>query len=289
MKIGVTGASGFVGKRVKALGEARGHEIVAFSRKPGPGGRVFRLDAPPDVSGLDAVIHLAGERVLGLWTAEKKKRILESRGEGTRRVVEAMASNPDGPRILISASAIGYYGDTGEEIVDESSKQGRGFLAEVCRDWEAEALRAEAHGIRVACLRVGFVLGREAAMKLIEPVFRLGLGGTLGNGRQWMSGIHVDDVAGMCLWAAENPEIRGIYNSVLPEPFRNEEFTREVARIVKRPAFLPAPAFLLRLVLGELSGVMLDSMRVKPARTLENGYVFQFATLPGALQDILKG
>jgi uncharacterized protein (TIGR01777 family) len=289
MRIGITGASGFIGKRIAALAMERGHEVVAFSRRPGPGGRLFSLEAPPDLSGLDAVIHLAGESILGLWTAEKKRRIIESRGEGTRRVVEALAAAKDGPKVLVGASAIGFYGDTGEELVDEHSPAGTGFLAETCRQWEAETLRAEETGARVVRVRIGFVLGREGAMKLVGPIFRLGGGGNLGSGRQWMSGVHVEDVAGIFLWAVENGAVSGPVNAVMPEPFRNAAFTREVARTLHRPAFLPAPAFAIRLALGELSHVMLDSCRVAPLRALEGGYVFRFASLPAALQDVLQG
>lgn len=289
MKIGITGASGFIGGRVCALAVERGHEVVRFSRQPREGGRRFDLKTPPDFSGLDAVIHLAGESIIGLWTAEKKRRILESRAEGTRRVVEALAASPAGPRVLIAASAVGFYGDTGETLRDEDSPVGAGFLAETCQTWEAESSKAEAHGVRVARVRIGFVLGRGGAMKLIGPVFRLGLGGNLGSGRQWMSGVHVDDVAGIFLWAAENATVSGPVNAVMPEPFRNAQFTREVAKVVRRPAFLPAPAFAMRLALGELSHVMLDSCRVAPRRAPEGGYVFRFATLPAALQDALGG
>jgi uncharacterized protein (TIGR01777 family) len=289
VKIGVTGASGTLGRVVRVLAVKSGHTVVPFSRSPGPGARAFDLQMSPDLSGLDAVIHLAGEPILGLWTAAKKRRIHQSRVEGTRRVVEAMAADPGGPRTLICASAIGYYGATGETAVDEGSASGSGFLAEVCRDWEAEAVRAEDFGVRVVRVRVGFVLGAGGGMKMIRPVFKLGLGGTLGNGRQWMSAVHGEDVAGIFLWAAENPDATGPYNAALPEPVRNEDFTREVARTLRRPAVLPAPAFALKLALGELSSVMLDSFRVIPRRTVEDGYVFRFATLSAALQDVLQG
>jgi len=289
VKIGVTGAFGSIGKVVQVLAAEKGHAIVPFSRSPGRGARLFDLQTLPDLSGLDAVIHLAGEPVLGLWTKEKKRRIHQSRVEGTRRIVEAMGKDSSGPRTLVCASAIGYYGDTGETVADENSALGNGFLAEVCRDWEEEARCAERFGIRVARVRVGFVLGRGGAMTLIRPVFGFGLGGNLGSGRQWMSGVHEEDAAGLFLWAAENPAALGAYNAVMPEPFRNADFTREVARVLHRAAFLPAPAFVLKLVLGELSGVMLDSFRVNPSRTQEAGYVFRFATLPAALQDVLTG
>lgn len=293
MKIGITGATGFIGSRVGELAFERGLQVVAYSRQASSMRseraeiRSFSLDQPPDLNGLDAVVNLAGESILGLWTKEKKRRILESRILGTRRLVEAMASLEKKPRVLVNASAIGFYGDTGETLVDESSPAGHGFLAEVAREWEAEAEKATALGVRVVCIRIGFVLGKGGALKLIGPLFRLGLGGRLGGGKQWMSGVHVDDVAGLMVWALENEAVRGPVNAVLPEPFRNVDFTREVGRAVRRPAFLPAPAFALRLALGEMSHLLLDSTRVSPRRARESGYVFRFASLPPALQDAL--
>ncbi len=285
MKIGLTGATGFIGGHVSSLCQSHGHEIVPFSRHPQNGARLW--NDHPDVTGLDAVVNLAGESIMGLWTKAKKQRIMESRVHGTRCLVEAMRKTKDGPRILINASATGFYGDTGETLVDESSSVGSGLLAEVAAAWEAEALRAAEFGIRVVCVRIGFVLGRGGALKLIAPLFRAGLGGKLGSGRQWMSGVHVDDVAGLVRWALETDSMHGPVNAVLPEPFRNEEFTREVARAVHRPAILPAPAFALKFMLGEMSHLLLDSYRVKPAVALSHGYVFRFATLPSALQDAL--
>ncbi len=209
IKIGITGATGFIGSRVVAQCRSHGHEITGFSRRPQPGARLFRLDAPPDLAGLDAIVNLAGEPILGLWTAEKKRRIRESRIAGTRRIVEAIQAMPERPRVLVNASAIGFYGDTGETLVDESSPAGDGFLADVCQEWEGEASRAECAGVRVVFVRIGFVLGQGGALKLIRPVFKLGLGGKLGSGRQWMSGVHVDDVAGMIAWALENETVNG--------------------------------------------------------------------------------
>ena len=287
MKIGLTGATGFIGGRVTATCESAGHQIVPFSRKPREGMRLFSTEKQPDVSGLDAVVNLAGESIVGLWTKAKKQRIFDSRVLGTRRLVEAMSKMVKGPKILVNASAIGFYGDTGETLVDENSPAGTGLLAETCRDWEAEALRAEEAGIRVVCVRIGFVLGRDGALKAIAPLFRAGLGGKLGNGKQWMSGVHVEDVAGLVRWALENEEVRGPVNAVMPQPFRNAEFTKALAKAVHRPAFLPAPAFALRLALGELSHILLDSARVNPTQAFAHGYVFRFATLPAALQDAL--
>jgi uncharacterized protein (TIGR01777 family) len=262
--------------------------VVGFSRNPASGMRRFELASVPDISGLDAIFNLAGESILGLWTKEKKRRIHESRVLGTRRLVEAIAQTGQRPKVLVNASAIGFYGDTGENPVDEFSAPGSGFLADVCREWEAEAARATSCGVRVVLVRIGFVLGRGGALKLLRPLFKLGLGGNLGNGRQWMSGIHVEDVAGMILWALENERLHGPINAVMPEPFRNADFTRELARCVGRPALLPAPAFALRLACGELADSMLASSRVLPRVARDAGYTCQFATLPSALAEATK-
>jgi len=282
MNIGITGVRGFIGSHVAGLCAEHGHTVTGFSRNPGSGQRPLPPDAPPDLRCLDAVVHLAGEPIIGLWTAAKKRRIYHSRIQGTRRVVEALSTKP-GPRILICASAIGYYGDTGEIQVDESAPADAGFLAEVARDWEAEAAKAEALGVRVVRVRIGFVLGNGGALSLIKPIFSLGLGGPLGNGRQWMSGIHVEDVAGLIVWAIENETVRGALNAVMPEPFRNSEFTKAVASTLHRPAILPAPAFALRLALGGLSHLLLDSARVVPRLAMEGGYAFRHRTLTAAL------
>jgi len=277
MNIGVAGARGYVGTRLCKLAAAAGHTIIPFSRGGAAGFRQIPADGPLDFSGLDAVVNLAGEPILGLWTKSKKNEILRSRVETTRRVVESL--RPGGPRVLVNASAIGFYGDTGENEVDESSPAGTGFLARVCEAWEAAALPAENLGVRTVLLRIGFVTGPGGAMRLIAPLFKLGLGGKLGNGRQWMSCIHVDDVAGMILWALENNAVRGPLNAVNPDPVRNLDFTQILARALHRPAFLPAPAFALRLGLGELSHLLLDSIRVRPAKALSLGYRFRYLTL----------
>lgn len=296
MKIGITGGTGFIGSQVAQQARRQGHDVVIFSRRadslndPHAELRSFSPGSPPDLSGLDAVINLAGASIFGLWTKARRKRIIDSRIRSTRGIVEAIAALArDGAPLpsLINGSAIGFYGDTGDHLVEESDDPGEGFLSEVCRAWEAEAHKAEACGARVVCLRTGFVIGRGGAMALIGPFFRWGLGGRLGDGRQWMSGIHVDDVAGLILWAAANPSVQGPLNAVMPEPFRNIDFTREVARTVHRPALLPTPKWALRFGLGELSRLLLDSSRVQPRRAEEGGYVFRFASLPRALQDTL--
>ncbi|MGH8047489.1 MAG: TIGR01777 family oxidoreductase [Chthoniobacterales bacterium] len=286
MKIGINGASGFIGAHVAWIARERAHEVVAFSRNPKPQSgfaetRRFSLDAPPDLSGLDAIVHLAGETIMGLWTPAKKRRILDSRVEGTRRIVEALNAAPDGPAVFVCGSAIGYYGNTDEREVNESSPVGEGFLADVADAWESAASRAT---IRTVLIRTGFVLGHDGgAMKLIAPVFRTGIGGKLGGGRQWMSCIHVDDVAGIILHAIENPQVAGPLNAVMADPVRNADFTRALARAVHRPAILPAPAFALKIGLGELSHLMLDSQRVLPTATLATGYAFRHPTIAAAL------
>jgi uncharacterized protein (TIGR01777 family) len=281
MNIGVIGATGYVGKRLSRLAAEAGHGVVPFSRSARAGFRQIESSGALDFSGLDAVVNLAGEPILGLWTASKKEKILRSRVETTQKVVGSLHA---GVGVLINASAIGFYGDTGEREVDESSAAGSGFLAEVCQAWEAAVIPAEALGCRVVRLRIGFVTGPGGAMGLVRPVFQLGFGGNLGNGRQWMSCIHVDDVAGMILWALENQSVRGAVNAVNPEPVRNADFTRTLARVVRRPAILPAPSCALKLALGELSHVMLDSVRVRPVVAARLGYKFRHPTLEAGLR-----
>jgi len=285
MKIGITGATGFIGRSLACAAISAGHEVVPFSRQGGSGGtRLFSLDRPPDVSGLDAVVHLAGEPILGLWTLSKRERILQSRVQGTRRVVEAIAASSSPPGVLVCSSGIGVYGDTGEHITDESDPPGSWFLADVARAWEAESEHAT--GTRVVLLRTGFVIGRDGgAMGLIKPVFRLGLGGRLGSGRQWMSCIHVADAARLILHAIDSDSLSGPLNATMPEPCRNAEFTRAAGQAARRPACFPAPSLALRIALGDLSSLLLESQRVIPARALETGFEFRLGTIESALED----
>ena len=288
MRLGITGASGFIGRRATQLAAARGWDVVPFSRHPrDASSRPFVPGEAADVDGLDAVLHLAGEPVLGLWTAAKRARIMDSRVLGTRSLVEGFARASHPPRVLVSGSAIGFYGNTGDREVDESSPAGTGFLSDVCRAWEGEAEKVR--DARVVLLRTGFVLGCEGgAMKMILPVFRAGLGGRLGSGRQWMSCVHVDDVAGLALWAVENEAVRGPLNAVMPQPVTNADFTRDVAHAVHRPAIFPVPAFLLRLFLGKMASMLLDSVRVRPAVAERGHYRYSFVDVPDALIDIAR-
>ncbi len=291
MRIGITGATGFIGSHLAEQARQHNHEIVAFSRtpdRPKPGfseTRAFSTDSTPDLSGLDAIVHLAGENLMGIWTPPKKRRIRNSRVDGTRRIVEGLTAASDGPRTFICGSAIGYYGDTGDDVVDESSPVGTGFLADVAEAWEAEADRAP-DSVRTVKLRTGIVLGDGGAMKLIGPVFRAGLGGRLGDGQQWMSCIHVDDVAGLILHAVENDQLSGPLNAVLPEPSRNREVTRLIAEAAHRPAFLPVPTLALKVALGELHHLVLDNQRVTPKVALASGYDYRYPTLTGALDQL---
>ena len=288
MRLGITGASGFIGRRAAEMARVRGWEVVPFSRTPrNAATRKFVPGEPADVDGLDAVLHLAGESVLGLWTAKKRARIMDSRVLGARSIVDGFARAKHPPRVLISGSAIGYYGDTGDREVDESSPPGAGFLADVCRAWEAEAEKVR--DARLVLLRIGFVLGRgDGAMKLVLPVFRAGLGGRLGSGKQWMSCIHVDDVAGMALWAVGNESLRGPVNSVLPHPVTNSDFTRTLARALHRPAIFPVPSFVLRLVLGRMASMLLSNSRVRPAVAENSGYRYEFKDIAAALDQIVR-
>ena len=291
MNIGITGGTGFIGHAVQKALTSRGDSVILFSRREGKGRRLFSLTQPLNVSGRDGIVHLAGESIIGLWTKEKRHRILASRVEGTRRLVEgiAAAKATERPRVLVSASAIGFYGDTGERIADEDSPAGSGFLAEVAQEWEAEAIKAEQYGVRVVRLRIGFVLGRDrGAMKLIKPVFRTGLGGCLGSGRQWMSCIEVDDLASMVLVCLQNDAISGPMNAVMPEPVTNAEFTKATARAAHRPALFPAPAFALRLMLGDLSHLMLDSQRIIPERFNGLSFPYHYRDITTAMGEVFR-
>ncbi len=293
MQLALTGATGFVGRHVIRLAVRRGYEVVAFTRDPSRAvhdcieTRKFSADAPPDLSGCEAVIHLAGENVAGIWTRGKMQRIRDSRILGTRRIAEAIRASSHPPGVLVSASATGFYADSGEAELTEESPPGKDFLADTCRAWEAEALAAEPI-CRTVCARIGLVLGKGGgALRAMLPFFRLGLGARIGGGRQWMPWIHAEDLASLLLFAAENLDVRGALNATAPWPVRNSEFTAALARIVRRPAFLAVPAFVLRPVLREFSRELLGSKRVLPAVATAHGFGFRFPELAPALADIV--
>ena len=293
MQLALTGATGFVGRHVIRLAVRRGYEVVAFTREPSQPvhdcieTRKFTTGEPPDLRGCNAVIHLAGENVAGLWTRGKMRRIRDSRILGTRRIAEAIRTAAQPPDVFVSASAIGFYGDSGEAEITENSPHGAGFLADTCRAWEAEALAAEPI-CRTVRTRIGLVMGKGGgALRMMLPIFRLGLGARLGSGRQWLSWIHVEDLARLLLFAVENLDVRGALNATAPWPVRNAEFTAALARSLRRPAFLAVPAFALRLLLREFSRELLDSKRVLPAAATAQGFGFHFSQIAPALADIV--
>jgi uncharacterized protein len=296
MRALVTGATGFVGRRLlrrldapvvlsrdaasaeRALAE---YHVTVFPWDPGAG-------PPPAqaLDGVDAVFHLAGESVAaGRWTAAKKARLRDSRLVGTRNLVAALAAGERRPRVLISASAVGYYGDRGDEILEETAAPGSDFLSEVCVAWEQASQRAADLGIRVVNPRIGIVLGSTGgALAKMLTAFKLGLGSPLGTGRQWMPWIHIDDLVELLLYAAACAAVVGPCNAVAPEPVRNRDFTRTLGRVLRRPTVLPSvPAFILRLALGEFARVLLGSQRAIPAAMQRHGYQFQFPELEAAL------
>jgi uncharacterized protein (TIGR01777 family) len=239
--------------------------------------------------GCDAVVNLAGESIAGRWTAPKKQLIRDSRVQGTKNLVNALAQLSSRPKVLISASAIGYYGDRGEETLTEDAAPGSDFLAQVCRDWENEALKAESLGMRVVRLRIGLVLGRGGGtLQALLPLFRVGLGGPLGSGRQWWSWIHRDDLCRLIVQILANENVSGPINATAPQPVRQKEFAQVLGRVLRRPAFLPTPAFALKIALGEFADGILASQRALPRRAQEMGYRFQFEELEGALREILQ-
>jgi uncharacterized protein len=295
VKIIISGASGLIGRRLATLFAAEGHSIHALSRGGGrtpPGARGSAWDpssGEPPLEALrdaDAVIHLAGENVAQRWTDDARRRIRESRVAGTRSLVQALAKLPRRPEALICASAVGYYGSRGDETLTEGSPPGTGFLPEVCVAWEREAQAAEELGMRVVRLRLGVVLdSKGGALPRMLPAFRWGVGGRLGDGRQWMSWIHLEDVAGLFRTAVLAP-MNGAVNAVSPNPVTNAEFTRVLARAISRPAVFAVPEFALKAMLGEMSEVLLASQRAVPTAAEAAGYRFRFPELQGALKAL---
>lgn len=294
MTIGITGASGFVGQALVTAARQRGHRVIGYSRSPERKvtgcheTRAFRMDQSVDVSGCETIIHLAGEPIVGLWTESKKARIRRSREVGTCHLVSAIKAAVERPRALISSSAVGFYGDSGEQVLTEMSPPGLGYLSDVCVAWEREALRAQAFGLRVVLARTSIVLGKGGgALAAMTPIFRAGLGGRLASGRQWMPWIHLDDAGAMLLFAAEEGAVSGPMNLCAPHPVRNAEFTDTLADVLHRPAILPVPRFALA-PLGDFKDELLDSKRTVPQSALAAGFTFNHPHLAGALMEIFE-
>lgn len=294
MRVLLTGGTGLIGRAVAAeLGRA-GHELRRLVRHPPEAAHDFAWNPaagtidPRALDGVEAVIHLAGEPIDHRWTGQRKRAILESRTGGTRVLAEAIAAARRPPPVLVSASAIGFYGDRGDELLDESARAGDDFLARVCQAWEGATAPAAAAGVRVVTTRFGVVLAAQGgALARQLPFFRAGLGGRLGNGRQWMSCVAIDDVAGAVAHLLSAP-VSGPVNVVGAEPVRNAEYTRLLGRLLHRPAIAPVPRIALRLLFGELADVaLLASQRVRPAALIESGYRFRNPTVEDALRAAL--
>jgi hypothetical protein len=292
----VTGASGLIGRALVSSLKTRGVEITCLVRgSPAGPGQIHWDPArplPPDsVSGFDAVVHLAGESVASRWTNDKRTKIRDSRVIGTRALAHALAKAIKRPRVLVTSSAIGYYGDRTDEVLNEKSAPGTGFLADVCREWEAANQPATDSGIRTVQIRTGIVLSAEGgALKKMLPPFRMGIGGRLGSGRQWMSWIHIHDMVGAIHHVMKTDLLQGPVNFVAPKPVTNVEFTETLASVLKRPAIFPVPAFAIKTLFGQMGEeVLLASERVEPARLVTSGYPFQCSELRKALEDVLKG
>jgi uncharacterized protein (TIGR01777 family) len=273
MIVAIAGASGLIGTQLRQKLEETGHRALPIPR----GG------ALPEC---DAIVNLAGEPVAQRWTATAKKRIHDSRVEGTRRLVSELAGRDHRPRTLVCASAVGYYGSCGDQALTEASPPGEDFLAQVVMDWEDAAQAGESLGMRVVRMRFGMVLGHGGALKKLLPVFRLGAGGRLGSGHQWMAWIHLDDAVNLVLFALNLAVIRGAVNATAPQPVTNDEFTNRLAIALHRPAVLPVPAFALKLLLGEMAEMLLASQRVLPTVAKSAGFRFQFPDLHSALENL---
>jgi hypothetical protein len=297
MHILVTGASGLIGSALVSFLSAAGHDVTRLVRsEPKPGERAARWDPMAgtiDVSGLqavEAVAHLAGEPIAERWTAAKKAKIRDSRVKGTQVLCKALTALTPLPKVLVSASAIGYYGDRGAELLTEDSAPGSGFLAEVCRAWEAATDPAQQHGIRVVRLRFGVVLSAAGgALAKMLPPFRMGLGGVLGSGRQYMSWIVLDDAVAAIYHAIVTNGLQGPTNAVAPQAVTNQEFTTTLGKVLRRPTVLPMPAFAARLIFGEMADeLLLASARVQPARLQASEFSFRYPELERALRHALE-
>lgn len=304
MKIAITGATGLVGSRLVEKLNQEGHLILVFTRNPDKAKKVFPSSAFPNleavkytpqasgdwqqkISGCDAVINLAGEPLAERWTQQHKQAILESRQLVTRNIVEAIAQAEQKPQVLVSGSAIGYYGTSETATFEETSPPGNDFLAEVCQKWEAEAEKVKELGVRLVILRIGIVLANGGALgKMIGP-FKMFAGGPIGSGKQWFSWIHREDLVNLICQAIERPDMSGVYNATAPNPVRMGQLCQTLGEVMNRPSWLPVPDFVLELLLGDGASVVLEGQQVLPKRTQSTGFDYQYPNLKPALAEIV--
>ena len=302
-RVVITGATGLIGKKLADALIVRGDEVIIFSRDAEKARSIFpkvkecvdwNYQKPQQwkskLENSDAVIHLAGINLFAKrWNHKFKKAVLESREISTNNLVDAIKSCTNKPEVFISASGIGYYGDCGESILDERYPKGNDFLADVCEVWESEAQKIGEQGIRNVQIRTGLVLSIEdGALKQMLPAFKLFVGGPLGNGKQWSSWLHTDDIVGIYLHAIDNKNISGAVNATTPNPVRMKEFANTVGKVLKRPSLFPVPRLILRLVVGEAAEVVTASQRINSKKLLDSGYKFKFENLEDALRDLLR-
>ncbi len=297
MKVLITGASGLLGQALQESFKDKGYEMLLASRKEPEDDRHIQWSIeggftdPEKLEGVDVVVHLAGENVSGLrWTDEKKKAIHDSRVLGTRNVVDAISKLKKKPKTFIASSAIGFYGERGDEEVVESSAAGDNFLAGVCKEWEAESRRAEDAGIRTVLLRTGIVLSKDGgALATMLLPFKMGVGGVVGSGKQWMSWISLDDEIAIINYCIENENIRGAVNAVAPNPVTNLEFTKTLGEVLYRPTFLPLPEFAVSMIFGEMGdALLLASTKVIPKRLEDAGFEFKYPELKPAIEHAVR-
>lgn len=300
MKVAITGATGFVGSRLVERLQAQGHQPLILTRNRSAALRTFPkleiVDYTPTesgswqkvIAGCDAVVHLAGEPIAeSRWTPQQKQEILNSRQLGTQKIVEAIAQANPKPKVLVNASAIGYYGTSETASFDETSSPGNDFLAEVCQAWESEAQKVKDYGVRLVILRLGIVLGNGGALAKMIPPFKMFAGGPLGNGQQWFSWIHRDDLVNLIIEALTRTDIEGVVNATAPNPVRMSEFCQSLGDVLNRPSWLPVPSFALEALLGEGAMVVLQGQQVLPKRTTSYGFNYQYPTVKSALSEIL--
>ncbi|TVP65354.1 MAG: TIGR01777 family protein [Nodularia sp. (in: Bacteria)] len=306
MKVAITGATGFVGSRLVERLHKEGNRILVLTRNTFSAQKLFPPGVFPNVeivaytptesgswqdaiAGCDGVVNLAGEPIAEeRWTSGQKQKILNSRQLGTQKIVEAIAKANPQPSVLVSASAVGYYGTSETSTFDETSSSGNDFLAQVCQAWEVEAQKVRDAGVRLVILRLGIVLGNGGALdKMITP-FKLFAGGPLGSGRQWLSWIHLDDLVNLILQALTNPEMQGVYNATAPHPARMAELSQTLGQVMQRPSWLPVPGFALEALLGDGAMVVLEGQQVMPQRTLESGFKYEYPDLLPALSQIIR-